>query len=413
MRVLFLTHRLPYAANRGDRIRALHLLHLLAGHCEVDLLSLVHSRDEEHHAADLRGLATTVTVARVPRWRYYPRAVAALATNRPLTHALLDAPSIRAACRRLVVTNPPDVVLAYCSGMARFALERPLTTIPFVLDMVDVDSEKWRALGQTADRPARWIYAAEARTLSAFEARAARAAQAVLVVNERERQSLVAIEPAAKVHVVPNGVSFDEFRPTLPASPDHRVVFCGVMNYRPNEDAALWFAHEVWPIVRRRYPAARLSLVGCDPTSALRRLPGNDATIEVTGSVPDVRPYLWRSAVAVAPLVLARGVQNKVLEAVASGLPCVVTPAVRDGLPVEVVAACTVALDAEPFGVAVCDLLSRPPGERRSIAERANVRALDWSERLAPLIGILDHVVSSSAGARGISSQAARPGILC
>jgi sugar transferase (PEP-CTERM/EpsH1 system associated) len=400
VKVLFLTHRLPYAANRGDRIRALHLLRLMARHCEVSLLSLVHSRDEEHHAADLRDLAATVTVARVPQWRYYPRALAALVTNRPLTHALLDAPSIRAACRRLVMANPPDVVLAYCSGMARFALERPLNTIPFVLDMVDVDSEKWRALGQTAGRPARWVYAAEARTLSAFEARAARAARAVLVVNERERQSLVAIEPAATVHVVPNGVSFDDFRPTLPASPDHRIVFCGVMNYRPNEDAALWFAREVWPVVRRRYPAARLSLVGCDPTTALLRLPSIDSTIEVTGAVTDVRPYLWRSAVAIAPLFLARGVQNKVLEAVASGLPCVVTPAVLDGLPVEVVAACTVALDAEQFAAAVCDLLSRPPGERRSIAERANVRALDWSERLAPLIGILDQAMSSSVVVR-------------
>jgi len=288
------------------------------------------------------------------------------------------------------------VVLAYCSSMARFALEPPLDRFPFVLDMVDVDSEKWRTLGRTAAAPKCWIYSAEARTLSDFEARAARTAQAVLCVNERERDLIIGLEPAANVHVLPIGVAIDELRPTGPPSPDQRVVFCGVMNYRLNEEGALWFARTVWPLVRTRRPAARLSLVGSDPTPAIRSLAA-DSTIEVTGTVPDVRPYLWRSAVAVAPLLSARGVQNKVLEAVAAGLPCVVTPAVLDGLPQEVIPACMLARDAEQFAAAVVDLLGREPAERRAIAEGANVRALSWDERLAPLLGILERAARAPA----------------
>jgi glycosyltransferase involved in cell wall biosynthesis len=140
-----------------------------------------------------------------------------------------------------------------------------------------------------------------------------------------------------------------------------------------------------------------LSLVGSDPTPAVRALAAADSSIEVTGTVPDVRPYLWRSAVAVAPLLTARGVQNKVLEAVAAGLPCVVTPAVQDGLPAEVIPACLLGRDAEQFAAAVVDLLDREPAERRAIAERANVRALSWDERLAPLLGILERAARAPA----------------
>jgi sugar transferase (PEP-CTERM/EpsH1 system associated) len=390
VRILFLTHRLPYAANRGDRIRALHILRRLAAHADVDLVSLVHDRDEAQHAADLRDVTSSVTVAPVSRWLGYARAARGLATGRPLTHALLHARSMAAACRKLVLERPPDVVLAYCSGMARFALEPPLNRLPLVLDMVDVDSEKWKMLGRTAPIPGRWVYAAEAVRLSLFEAQAARHAQAVLVVNDRERASLLDLEPSAKVYVVPNGVALDEFRPQGPPALEPRVTFCGVMSYRPNEEAALWFARSVWPLIRARRQDARLSLVGSAPTAAVRHLSAGDSTVEVTGTVPDVRPYLWRSAVVVAPLFVARGVQNKVLEGVAAGLPCVVTPAVLDGLPATVLPACMAATDASEFAAAVLGLLDQGPAERRALADRADVRPLGWDRQLASILPILD-----------------------
>lgn len=390
MRVLYLTHRLPYAPNRGDRIRALNTLRVLAPHASVDLVSLVHSREEARHADELRELATSVTVARVSRVMGYGRAAMALLHGRPLTLALLDSAAIRTACRRHIAEHPPDVVLALCSGMARFALAQPLDTIPLVLDMIDVDSEKWRALGHTTAPPVRWIYAREARCLQTFEAYSAQMARAVLVVNERERSAMLRVAPSANVHTVPNGVDIESFQPAGAPSPERRVSFCGVMNYGPNEEAALWLAQKVWPLVRARYPDARLSLVGSDPSLAVRRLAISNPSIEVTGAVPDVRPYLWRSAVAAAPLLVARGVQNKVLEAVAAALPCVVTPAVQAGLPAEVLPACLVASDVERFSGALIDLLGREPDERRALAARANLGAFAWSARMAALLPILE-----------------------
>jgi sugar transferase (PEP-CTERM/EpsH1 system associated) len=391
MRVLLLTHRLPYAANRGDRIRSLSILKHLAPNAQIDLLSLVHSSDEESHAGDLRDLAASVTVARVPpRMALAGGVAAACFARRPLTHALLHAPTLTAASRRIVAAHRPDVILAVCSSMARFALAPPLHEIPMVLDMVDVDSAKWRALVPTTAIPKRWVFSREARRLSAFEAVAARAAHGVLVVNERERDVMLSIAPSATVHVVPNGVDISEFRSPLAPAPEPRVCFCGVMDYQPNEQGALWFATSVWPSVRLRHPGATLTFIGSHPTPALRRVAASDPSIEVTGTVPDVRPFLWRSAVSVAPLFVARGLQNKVLEAVASGLPTVITPAVAEGLPAEVQPACLVASDAAAFSRHVSALLDMTPDARRAVARRARLDSLTWDSRLSSLGRILD-----------------------
>ena len=390
MRILFLTHRLPYAANRGDRIRALHLLRFLAQHATVDVVSLVSDEEEAAHAGDLLDIAASVRVARTHRLRGYVRAAAALPTGRTVTHALLDSPDLAAAVAAACAAHRPDIVLAFCSGMARVALLPPLSGIPLVLDMVDVDSEKWKSLGVTARWPARWIYAREGRCLAAFEAAAARRSRAVLVVNERERAALLALAPDAPVHVVPNGIALEEFAPPDAPSAEPRVVFCGVMSYAPNEEAALWLAREVWPLVRAQVPAATLSLVGSSPPAAMQRLPSADPSIEVTGTVADVKPYLWRAAVAAAPLRLARGVQNKVLEAVAAGLPCVVTPAVHEGLPAEVVPATRLASTPAAFAAAIVDLLSRTAQQRRAIAGQAALQPLAWPDRLAPLLPLLE-----------------------
>ena len=396
MRVLLCTQRLPYAANRGDRVRALNILRLLARHADVDLLSFVHDRDEEARAGDLDGLAASVTTIRLSRWRGYAASLLALPTRKPFTHAILDAPGLGEAIRRIVDAHPPDVVLPYGSGMARLALASPLTAWPFVLDMVDVDSEKWRALAGASRPPMRWIYASEARRLAAFETVASMRAHAVTVVNDRECDAVRRLAPNANVHVVPVGVNLDELRPPGPPTPEPHVVFCGVMNYPPNEDAALWLAREVWPAVRLRIPEARLSLVGAYPTRAVRRLATVDALIEVTGTVPDVRPWLWQSSVGVAPLRIARGVQTKVLEALAAGLPCVVTSAVFDGLPREVLPACRRADAADAFAAAILELLAMPADGRRDVAAQAELQRLAWADRLAPLLPLVEAASQSA-----------------
>jgi sugar transferase (PEP-CTERM/EpsH1 system associated) len=390
MKILYLTHRLPYAPNRGDRLRAYHMVRHLARRHQVHVASFVHDADEASQAAGLASQVASVTVARVGRLRGLARGVAALGRGTPLTHALLDARGFRRQLTDLAARVQPDLVVALCSGMARFALAPPLAGVPFVLDMVDVDSAKWAVLGRTARAPKAWIYRREARRLAAFERIAADAARATLVVNERERLALIDVGAAPdRIAVVPNGIEMESLRPPRPPEARPRVVFCGVMNYEPNEDAAVWLAEEIWPLVLRARPDAQLTLVGSHPTRRILNAAARSSSIEVTGSVPDVRPMLWRAAVSVAPMTVARGIQNKVLEAVAAGLPTVVTSAVFEGLPPEVTPACARADTAEAFAGAVLRLLAQPAEARRALAASATLDAIDWPHRLAVLDAVL------------------------
>jgi sugar transferase (PEP-CTERM/EpsH1 system associated) len=394
VKVLFLTHRLPYAPNRGDRVRAFHILRILAGRADVEIVSLAHDAEEASHGKDLAGLASSLHVVRVAKRRNLLRAGLALPTSRPLTHVMLDAPALLPTLANAVSRRQPDVVLAYCSGMARLAMAPPLAGVPFVLDMVDVDSAKWLALSHVSHVPLAWVYRREATRLRQFEARAARAAVRSLVVTEREREELLSIAPGAPVTVVPNGVDVAGLKPTTPPGRDARVVFCGVMNYAPNEEAARLLARDIWPRVRQHRPDATLTIVGSSPTAQVQALASPSLGIEITGAVPDVRPYLWSAAVAAAPIVTARGIQNKVLEAVAAGLPTVVTPNIMDSLPVSLRPACVSAADAPALAAAIVTLLDLSPTDRRAMAARADVESLAWERQLAPMIDILQQAAA-------------------
>jgi glycosyltransferase involved in cell wall biosynthesis len=157
------------------------------------------------------------------------------------------------------------------------------------------------------------------------------------------------------------------------------------MNYAPNVDGVRWFARDVWPLVRARRPDAQFVIVGSDPAAYVRRLHSPEQGIEVSGTVDDVRPYLWQSAMSIAPLFMARGVQTKVLEAVAAGLPAVVTSAVFEGLPSAIRSACRVADTAEAYAAATCALLNMTAADRRELAQSADLTQLGWDAQLRPL----------------------------
>jgi sugar transferase (PEP-CTERM/EpsH1 system associated) len=395
MRVLVLTHRLPYAPNRGDRLRAYHTLRGLVTRADVELVSLVHDVEEGMHIEEVRAFIPKVHAFGVPRLRNYLAAARKIITRTPLTHCLLDSPAMIPTLSEIVTARPPDVVLAYCSGMARFAMAPPLSRVPFVLDFVDVDSRKWLELADNASGPLSWIYRREAVTLGAFEARAARRAAAAIVVNEREAAVAQELAPGANIHVVHNGVELERLRPPEAPSAAPHVVFCGVMNYAPNDQGMQWFVRDIWPLVRAQRADAQLTIVGADPTAALRALCRLDASIAITGRVSDVRPWLWQSAVGIAPLHVARGVQNKALEAIAAGLPIVVTSAVAGGLP-PLGEAAAVADDPAAFARHVIDILALLPDARRGRAATADLGRLNWTNTLLPLWRILEHASMKS-----------------
>lgn len=387
-RILFLTHRLPFAPNRGDRLRAFHIADQLRQHFDLDIVSLVHDHEERAGLATMRERGIAVTGCEVPTWRNRVHALPRLTGSTPLTHMLLDSPGIGRVLTQLAAERPPDVVLAFCSSMARFAMAPPLDRFPLVVDMVDVDSLKWKALAERAHGPMRWIYARETRCLGSFEREIMKRAQRTLVVNEKEAEVLRR-EGLGHIDTVPNGVDVASLqRPTLIEARGD-VVFCGVMNYAPNVQGVLWFAREVWPLVRHVLPSATFLIVGASPELEIQALDSAAHGIRVTGTVPDVRPYLWGSAVSVAPLQTARGVQNKVLEAVAAGLPVVITSSVAAGVPATILDACHIADDAATFAAQVVNTLRLSADERLRMVNRAHTSSLSWEQQLAPLRPIL------------------------
>ena len=396
MNILLLTQRVPAAPDRGDRIRAYHLLKEMSRFARVSLFSFAHDAAEHALAAHVP-FATRVEAVRVDRMWNAVRGAAMLGSRRPLTHCLLDATDATRRLAALAAAHPPDVIVAYCSGMARLAVDGPLAGRPLVLDMVDVDSAKWTDFARATAPPRNWIYAREASTLRAFEARAIRIAHATLVVNERERRTLLEIVPEGRVITVPNGLDSAALVPQAPPSLEPTVIFCGVMDYLPNVEAVRWFVKRSWSLVRQRVPEARFLIVGARPSRAVRDLAHRDPSVQVTGSVDAVQPYLWRSAVSVAPIMLARGVQNKVLEALAAGLPTVITEAVAQGLPAVALPGCEVRESAESFAEAVVTLLQMTPEERRRRAGAASLDTLSWSETLRPVESILHSAVRSHA----------------
>ncbi|MGH6967662.1 MAG: TIGR03087 family PEP-CTERM/XrtA system glycosyltransferase [Stellaceae bacterium] len=327
--LLFLAHRLPYPPDKGDKIRSWPILRYLAARHRVHLGTFYDDPRDTAHIPALEQICASVCALPLRPLPARVRSLVGLATGEALSARYFRDRRLMAWIDKTVARVRPRAAFVYCSAMAPYvtglALERR------VIDMVDLDSEKWLSYAEAGG----WLaplYGREARRLLALERRAASEFDATLFVSmtEAERLEHRAPECAARVHVMPNGIDLDRFNPDR-AYPNpfprgrRAAVFTGAMDYRPNADAACWFGNEVVPRLRRRWSNIDFWIVGANPTRAVRRL-CSDANIRVTGRVPDVRPYLAHADMAVAPLRLARGLQNKVLEAMAMAKPLIATP---------------------------------------------------------------------------------------
>jgi sugar transferase (PEP-CTERM/EpsH1 system associated) len=271
-----------------------------------------------------------------------------------------------------------------------------------ILDLADVDSEKWKEYAVQKAAPASWLYALEGRRLASYEDAVVAHFDASSLVTESEAAILRKRMPESNsIHVIGNGVDLEYFQPQAhPASTaeteNEYLVFCGLMDYFPNVDAVIWFSREALPIIRQEEPAIRFRIVGARPTRAvmeLNTLPG----VEVVGRVDDVRPFVQKAAVSVAPLRVARGVQNKVLEAMALAKPVVATPQACEGIPAEPEKDILVADNPRDFAQAVLHLL-RDEQLRREIATRARdyvERNHSWEKNLDRLHAMLQSGIPS------------------
>ena len=343
MRILFLAHRLPYPPHTGDKVRAYHISQHLAKHHAVTLGSMSDERDADRAAGELRRTLEAVEVEVISRrWKRLV-ALGVLLAGGCATISYFSSYGLRRRLRWRVREKPFDLLYISSSSMAQYAKCAP--DIPAVVDFVDVDSDKWVQYGRQLGFARGWVYSLEGRRLRRHEREAARRAACALVATEAEAALLRELSPSADVSVVPNGVDLEYFTPSGKSGSAPTIVFTGAMDYFPNVDAVTWFCGSIYPRIRRAVPEAAFLIVGRNPTPNVRAL-GRLSGVEVTGAVEDVRPFLARAALAVAPLRIARGVQNKVLEAMAAGLPVVATPRAQEGITA--VAGRDLFVEAEP-----------------------------------------------------------------
>jgi sugar transferase (PEP-CTERM/EpsH1 system associated) len=389
VRVVFLCHRVPWPPDRGDRITTWHFLqHLLAQGAEVQLGCFAEEDRDQDAVTFLGSRCREVCAPRLSRRLRRFLCLRGLLTGEALTLPFFRHRALQDAVDRWLGTQP-DLVYVYSSSMAQYALGRrgPRKVMQFA----ELDSDKWLQFAARGG-PLGWLYGREAARLLAFEDAVARDFDLSLVVSEVEKRLFMARIPGVEPLVLPNGVDVEHFTSHGDADRQPRtLVFTGVMDYEPNVDGVLWFADQCWPQLKRRFPDARWLIVGSRPlpaVKALAALPG----VEVTGRVPATPPYFDRAVVAVAPLRLARGVQNKVLEALSMALPVVATPEAAQGLgddpPVRTAtdAAGTVAAIAALF-----DDQARARAEGRAAAAwvRAHFRWEHMYERLDAALAML------------------------
>jgi sugar transferase (PEP-CTERM/EpsH1 system associated) len=388
--ILYIAQRVPHPPNRGDKLAAYHAVRHLARKHVVTVAALADSREELAHAATLEALGIRVEVALRRPAAARRSAFRALVTGEPLSLAYYYSPELARRIRRRACERPFDVVVAFSSSMGQYAAPG----VPLIADFVDMDSRKWDAYSAACRWPLSWVYGTEARRLLAYERWLAGRAYCTLVRTEAERRDCIRLIPEARFEVLANGVDLEYFRPEERRRPDPRIVFTGVMDYWPNVQAVTHFCEAILPRVRKEVPQASFTIVGSRPTRAVRAL-GRHPGVTVTGAVPDVRPYLRAAAVAVAPLLLARGVQNKVLEAMAMATPVVVTPAAFRGVDAPEREGLLVADTPEAFACQVATILRDPAlafelGRRgRCFVERNCV----WAEKLSRLETILEQAV--------------------
>jgi sugar transferase (PEP-CTERM/EpsH1 system associated) len=397
MRILMLAHRIPYPPHTGDKVRAYQVARHLARSHELTLGFVIDD------AADRSGLDALGREIPDLEWGglWKPAALArgllGLGMGRSLSIAYFRSGRLVRRVSRRLRGGGYDAIYVSSSPMVDYVRG---TRLPVIMDFVDVDSDKWTQYAAKQRPPRSWAYRLEGRRLRTFEGEAVRWGDRCILATGAEESLLRSFAPWARTAVVPNGVDLPGYEPPAEAP---TVIFTGAMDYLPNVDAVEHFCADIFPAVARAVPGARFLIVGLSPTSAVRRLaelPG----VTVTGAVPDVRPYYRQSAVCVAPLRIARGIQNKVLQSMALGVPVVATSAAARGLEARRDEHFLVEDDPARFAQAVIRLLHERDGRRR-LAERA--RAFVEKHHSWPLLlARIEALVVDAAARRGSGSPA-------
>lgn len=367
MKILYLCHRIPYPPNKGDKIRSFNeIKHLSEKHC-INLFFLIDNVEDLQHVEQLRQYAATIDYAVInPRWQKV-RSAPYLLTAMPLSVPYFYSSEMQEMIDKRLDSSDVDAVFCFSSPMAEYVFKSrhygtpKLQKARLLMDFVDVDSDKWRMYAGFSSFPHSWVYQREWRRLQKYDAVVGSRFNRSIFASETEVDLFRSFCPVSKTAAIANGVDLEYFAPEACHKSDGAaaktpiILFMGAMDYYPNEDAVVYFATEVMPVVQKAVPEAQFYIVGSNPSKPVSALANIDG-VKVTGTVADVRPYLSNADVFVAPIRIARGIQNKVLEAMAAGVPVVARPEAVQGfgkqnLPM------AVETSTEDFAAAVIHLL--------------------------------------------------------
>lgn len=398
--LLYLVHRIPYPPNKGDKIRSYHLLKHLSERYRIHLGTFIDDENDRKYLEKVRNLCgETCFLDLHPRMARL-RSLRGLFSGQPLSLPYYRDKRLQAWVNDMLGTRPVRDVLIFSSAMAQYVSHA--SHVRRTMDFVDIDSDKWMQYAATTSWPMSWIYQRESRLLLGYERQVVRDFDSATFVSEAEADLFkqLAPEAAAKVTYFNNGVDAGYFSPQniypnpYPAGTSI-LIFVGAMDYWANVDAVEWFARSVFPAISAQLPKVEFYIVGARPTAtvtALSALPG----VTVTGSVPDVRPYLAHASLAVAPLRIARGIQNKVLEAMAMEKIVIASPQAVEGISASPDQELVVANDECEFVSRIITLLQCAPNRAIGCAARARVlKDYSWNESLGRIDTLLSQPQTS------------------
>ncbi|MBV6422401.1 MAG: hypothetical protein NAOJABEB_00182 [Steroidobacteraceae bacterium] len=390
MNVLFVCHRVPYPPKRGGKIRPFNIIrHLTEQGHRVTVASLARSAAERDEARDLAQHCKEVLVEVIPARVALPQMVARLPTPVPSSFGYFWSRRLAQRISAAAAATPFDLVFVHCSSVAPYVehLPAPLK----IIDYGDMDSQKWREYAQHRAFPLSAGYWLEAVKLERRERLIAGHFDLCTCTTRAELESLRALGVTKPSDWFPNGVDAQFFAPDgAPYEPD-LVAFVGRMDYYPNQQGVIGFCRDVLPQLRAQRPGVRFAIVGADPPAHIRAL-GDLPGVTVTGSVPDVRPHVRRAALTVAPLAIARGTQNKILESMAMGVPVVCSPEASGG--VDAVAGEHLRVASKPADwVAAIEEILGSAALRQKLAIAGRERVLShhsWAASMRRLDGIVE-----------------------
>lgn len=395
--LLYLAHRIPYPPNKGDKIRSYHLLKHLAQRYRVNLGTFIDDEKDWQHVEKVRSLCGDTCFVDLAPGMARMRSLAGFLFGQPLTLPYYRNARLQAWVNRVLETRQIRNILVFSSAMAQYVdhADQALR----IIDFVDIDSDKWQQYAETMRWPMSWVYRRESKLLLNYERQVAKTFDSVTFVSEAEAEMFnrLAPETAPKVTYFNNGVDADYFSPEKrfpnPYSEGVRVlVFVGAMDYWANIDAVNFFARRIFPGIHARLPQVEFHIVGARPTAEVIAL-GALSGVKVTGSVPDVRPYLTHASLAVAPLRIARGIQNKVLEAMAMEKVVILSPQAMEGIRAQPDHELVVARNEGEFISRIISLLQGGSGQAIGRAARARVlEDYSWNKGL----GRMDMLLSQS-----------------